>query len=83
LTTTPEVRADLAEGGPFLRVVPASDGVDVARAERAVRELLLALCQDPSSEELQDTPRRVALAYEELLMPRPFAATTFPQRRGL
>jgi GTP cyclohydrolase I len=82
LSTTYEVSADHPAGGRNLHVVPASHGVDVARAERAVRELLVALGQDPSSEHLRGTPRRVALAYEELLTPRSFAATTFANDEG-
>ena len=44
-----------------------SDLVDRARAEAAIRELLLALGEDPEREGLRDTPRRVAAAYEETL----------------
>ena len=40
---------------------------DLARAEAAVRELLLAVGEDPDREGLQDTPHRVARAYRELL----------------
>jgi GTP cyclohydrolase I len=40
---------------------------DLERAEAAVRELLLAVGEDPEREGLQDTPRRVARAYRELL----------------
>jgi GTP cyclohydrolase I len=40
--------------------------VDRERAERAVRELLLAIGEDPDREGLLDTPARVARAYEEL-----------------
>jgi len=39
--------------------------VDVARAEAAVRELLLAVGEDPDREGLQATPGRVARAYAE------------------
>ena len=39
--------------------------VDRPRAEAAVRELLLALGEDPDREGLRDTPRRVAAAFEE------------------
>lgn len=39
---------------------------DHARAERAVRELLLALGEDPAREGLRDTPARVARAFAEL-----------------
>jgi GTP cyclohydrolase I len=40
--------------------------VDVARAEAAVRELLIAVGEDPDREGLRATPRRVARAYEEI-----------------
>ena len=39
---------------------------DRARAEAAVRELLLAVGEDPDREGLVDTPARVARAYEEV-----------------
>jgi GTP cyclohydrolase I len=40
--------------------------VDVARAEAAVRELLIAVGEDPDREGLQATPARVARAYAEI-----------------
>lgn len=40
--------------------------VDQARAEAAVRELLLAVGEDPDREGLVDTPGRVARAYAEI-----------------
>jgi GTP cyclohydrolase I len=40
---------------------------DQARAEAAVRELLLAVGEDPDREGLVETPARVARAYQELL----------------
>jgi GTP cyclohydrolase I len=40
---------------------------DHARAEAAVRELLIAVGEDPDREGLQQTPARVARAYAELL----------------
>ncbi len=46
--------------------------------ERAVADLLVALGQDPHDHPTADTPRRVAAAYAELLTPRPFNVTTFP-----
>jgi GTP cyclohydrolase I len=52
--------------------------VDVSAAEEAVRALLLALGEDPESEHLERTPRRVALAFQELLTPRDVDPTTFP-----
>jgi GTP cyclohydrolase I len=56
--------------------------VDRVAARRAALELLRALGADVNSEGLQDTPRRVADAYAELLTPRPFRATTFPNHDG-
>jgi GTP cyclohydrolase IA len=67
---------------PQLELVDSSHGVDLARAERAVAELLAALGQDPSVEQLVDTPRRVAASYAELLTPAPFTLTTFPNDEG-
>ena len=67
---------------PALHVVPATGAVDLDATERAVRALLVALGQDPTSEHLRDTPRRVAQAYEELLTPRPFVPTSFPNDEG-
>jgi GTP cyclohydrolase I len=40
--------------------------VDRARAEAAVRELLLAIGEDPDREGLKDTPARVARSYTEI-----------------
>ncbi len=42
-------------------------GVDQARIERAVREILLAVGENPDREGLVETPRRVARAYAEML----------------
>jgi GTP cyclohydrolase I len=39
---------------------------DLARIQRAVGEILLAIGEDPSRDGLQDTPRRVAKAYGEI-----------------
>ncbi|GAB3005968.1 hypothetical protein GCM10017788_72440 [Amycolatopsis acidiphila] len=39
---------------------------DQARAEKAVRELLLAIGENPDRDGLQDTPARVARAYQEM-----------------
>jgi GTP cyclohydrolase I len=69
-------------GRPQLQVVNASPAVDLVRAERAVADLLAALGQDPTSEELADTPRRVAASYAELLTPPPFTLTSFPNDEG-
>jgi GTP cyclohydrolase I len=55
---------------------------DVARAEAAVRELLLAVGEDPERDGLQDTPARVARAYREIFAglrqePADVLSTTF------
>jgi GTP cyclohydrolase I len=65
-----------------LRVVSDRPGVDLAAAETAVRALLEALGADTEDEHLADTPRRVAAAYAELLTPRAFDLTTFPNDEG-
>ena len=58
------------------------DRFDGAAAARAVRDLLVALGEDPGAEHLVDTPRRVAAAYVELLSPAAFTMTTFPNDEG-
>jgi GTP cyclohydrolase I len=57
---------------------PLPAGLDLPRAQAAVADLLEALGIDLDDESLQDTPRRVAAMYAELLTPAPFSATTFP-----
>lgn len=42
------------------------DGVDHARIERAVREILIAVGEDPDREGLLETPARVARMYAEM-----------------
>jgi GTP cyclohydrolase I len=59
--------------------------VDVPRIERAVREILLAVGEDPDREGLVQTPNRVARAYGELLAglqenPRRHLKTVFHER---
>lgn len=56
--------------------------IDLDAAEIAVAALLRALGQDPEAVHLRDTPARVAAAYEEMLTPRPFNPTTFPNDEG-
>jgi GTP cyclohydrolase I len=46
---------------------PEIPDFDQARAEAAVRELLIAVGEDPDREGLVETPARVARAYKELL----------------
>jgi GTP cyclohydrolase I len=59
--------------------------VDVPRIERAVREILLAIGEDPDREGLLRTPNRVARAYAELMAglhddPRKHLKTVFRER---
>ena len=56
--------------------------VDVPRAEAAVRELLIAIGEDPERDGLKDTPERVARAYGEMFAglwqrPEDVLTTTF------
>jgi GTP cyclohydrolase I len=44
----------------------APEGIDLARLEKAVREILLAIGEDPDRDGLQRTPRRVAEMYAEI-----------------
>ena len=46
--------------------IPVKGEFDQARAEAAVRELLIAVGEDPDREGLQETPARVARAYKEV-----------------
>ncbi len=67
--------------------LPTDDGAakrpyDAKRAEDAVRELLIAIGEDPERDGLRDTPARVARAYAEMfsglwLRPEDVLTTTF------
>ena len=61
---------------PHVVAVP-DGGADVSRTEAAVKELLASLGVDLSLEDVQETPRRVAAMYRELLIPEAFTFTTF------
>jgi GTP cyclohydrolase I len=67
---------------PRLSVVRDRAAVDLPAAARAVTDLLRALGRDPADPHLADTPRRVADSYAELLAPRQFELTTFPNDEG-
>lgn len=71
-------REGRANASRRLRVIDDHEQVDLPAAERAVRDLLLALGRDPDSPHLADTPRRVARSFKEMLTPRAFDLTTFP-----
>jgi GTP cyclohydrolase I len=75
--TTPGSATEPGDAGPvdFLaaRLVngrltgqPVGRAVDLPRIEKAVREILVAVGEDPDRDGLQQTPARVARAYAEL-----------------
>jgi GTP cyclohydrolase I len=56
--------------------------VDVEAAAAAVQDLMRALGMDVEEPSLRRTPSRVARAYAEMLAPREFGLTTFPNEEG-
>jgi GTP cyclohydrolase IA len=66
----------------LVRDVGSHRPIDQRAAQRAAADLLLALGADLGSPGLLDTPRRMAQAYSELLTPRTFRPTTFPNEHG-
>jgi GTP cyclohydrolase I len=77
-------------GRPRRPPLAAKDGapsmpIDHARIEAAVREILLAVGEDPDREGLQETPARVARMYAEIFSglhkdPRELLRKTFTQK---
>ena len=65
-----------------LAAVAGRSAIDLPAAERAVTDLLRALGRDPGEPHLAETPRRVAGTYAEMLTPREFELTTFPNDEG-
>src|ERR1700691_5470521 len=66
---------------PFVK----PEGPDLGRIERAVREILFAIGENPEREGLARTPGRVAKAYAELMSglredPRSHLKTVFHER---
>lgn len=64
---------------------PSNFQVDKKRIESAVREILIAIGEDPEREGLRNTPQRVARMYEELfagmrLDPRTLLRTVFTEK---
>jgi GTP cyclohydrolase IA len=64
---------------------PDPPTIDHPRIERAVREILLAIGEDPDREGLRQTPSRVARSYAELMTglkidPRKYLQTVFHER---
>lgn len=65
-----------------LNGTPVEQAVDLPRIEKAVREILIAIGENPDRDGLQKTPARVARAYAELFAglrvdPATVLATTF------
>src|SRR5215218_2237179 len=82
-------RFDDDASDPPMTAQPSADippaPVDIPRIERAVREILLAVGEDPDREGLLKTPSRVARAYAELMAgltqdPREHLKTVFHER---
>lgn len=65
-----------------LHVSNAMDKPDMARAELAAGDFLRALGMSLDSAHLSATPQRMARAWAELLAPREFDLTTFPNEEG-
>jgi GTP cyclohydrolase I len=65
-----------------LRVVHDRDPIDLAAAERAARQFLVALRVPLDAERMRETPARMARAYADLFTSRSFELTTFPNEEG-
>ena len=81
--TTDNMISDTA--GAKLAKASAASHVDIARIEKAVREILFAIGENPDREGLRKTPNRVARAYTELMSglkddPRRHLRTVFKER---
>lgn len=64
---------------------PADGTVDLSRIEHAIREIIVALGEDPDREGLRQTPARIARAYAELtrglrIDPRAYLKTVFHEK---
>lgn len=86
--TSVELDAALAEPeqtdatNPPLHVGAGGAAPDLARAELAAGDFLQALGMSLDQEHLRATPGRMARAWAEMLSPRPFELTTFPNDEG-
>jgi GTP cyclohydrolase IA len=56
----------------------SSSQVNIKAAELAALQMLVALGADLENPSLRDTPRRMARSFAEMLTPRQFEMTTFP-----
>ena len=82
MTTRPH-RSDESVAAPWRpRLVREAPTADLARAEAAARNMLVALGQPVDGPHMADTPRRMVHAYAELLEVEEFDLTTFPNTEG-
>jgi GTP cyclohydrolase I len=65
-----------------VRVLHEERAPDLAAAEAAAGHFLRALRVPTDAPGMEDTPRRMAQAYAEMLTPRTFDLTTFPNDEG-
>jgi len=63
---------------PTYHRLKRSNKMDRKKIERAVRDILIAVGEDPKRKDIKDTPRRVAQMYEEIL-----AGTTLDPEKEL
>lgn len=74
---------ELDESTPrALHVAGPADRRNMERAEEAAADFLRALGVDLDTAHLRATPGRMARAWAEMLTPRPFDLTTFPNDEG-
>jgi GTP cyclohydrolase IA len=79
----PTLGANIAmRARPDLRIASGARGVDLAAAERAAAEFMVALGIDLDEGALGETPARMVRAYAELLESEPLRLTTFPNDEG-
>ncbi|MFE7114410.1 GTP cyclohydrolase I [Streptomyces sp. NPDC057654] len=62
--------------------LPAHRVQDVQAAEKAAREMLVALGASDDEEVMRNTPRRMVQAYKEFFTPQPFHPTVFDNHDG-
>lgn len=82
VSTAAEERLNLSRSSAAPVRVGGESTLDLARAELAAEDFLQALGMSLTSDHLRATPRRMAQAWAEMLSPRPFDLTTFPNEEG-
>jgi len=81
MTTFIDEAGPAVDRRPDLHVVPGHR-IDLVAAEQAAAKLLAALGMDLDDETVAGTPARMVRGYAELLTPREFTLTTFPNNEG-